>query len=356
MGPRSILIVGNYGAGNLGDDAILGGIVTELKSLAYGGRILVTHGGFKSSPEIYKGLEKVPFIPFGLRSRFRKSKKEAYQAIKEADLVILGGGGLFMDTESVWAPFIWAAQARACLKLKKPYLCYGQSVGPLQRWWSRQLTKKVFRKAQAIHVRDTASAKLLESWGLKAAVGTDPAFAWLLAHKRKFPKKPALLLSLREWPGFSEKEWEPFLKEVRVFAKRRKLKPILLSMDARDEGELQKLKATGMELFEAPSAHMAFEGFEKAALAVTMRLHASIFALAAGTPCVALSYSPKVKFLFEQLNVKGPFRLLGEKALNGEELRTSLKALDLSASLTVNLEPPLQENLAFLNQALLDFS
>lgn len=346
MAPRSILIVGNYGAGNLGDDAILGGIVTELHNLGYKGEIQVTHGGVQSSSEIYKGLKKVPFIPVGLRSRFKKSRREAWAAVKRADCIILGGGGLFMDEESWKAPIIWAAQAKACWKLEKPYLCFGQSIGPLKHFWSRRLTKQVFKRAKAVHVRDEDSAKLLKGWGIEASVGTDPAFSWLLQEKRKIPRKPVLLVSLRSWPGFSD--FSPLVKEIQVFAKRKNLKPILLSTDLREK----KLESP-WEWYQPNSALAAFEAIAKAEIAVTMRLHAGIFALASGTPLIALSYSKKVQNLFTKLDIKGSFALL--KALNPVDLREELKNLD-KKPVTCNLEKPLVENQAFLAHHLADIS
>jgi dipeptide/tripeptide permease len=63
----------------------------------------------------------VPFVPFGIRSRLRGGGA-ARKAIAEADLVILGGGGLFTDAENWKAPFLWATQAKACRKLKKKYI------------------------------------------------------------------------------------------------------------------------------------------------------------------------------------------------------------------------------------------
>lgn len=352
MGPRSLLIVGNYGAGNLGDDAILAGIITELKNIGYRGEIQVTHGGVASSPEVYKGLKKVPFIPSGLRSRFKKESKLAWQAFKRADLVILGGGGLFMDQESWKAPLIWAAQAKACWKLNKPYICFGQSVGPLKHWWTRHATKKVFKRAQAIHVRDQMSADLLSEWGLEAAVGTDPAFSWLLEEKRSIPKQPVLLLSLREWPGFGFNQWKPLLKEIQVFAKRKKLKPLLLSMDLREN--LETFLETGLEFYQPRTAREAFEAFEKSQMAVTMRLHAGIFALAAGTSLIALSYSQKVEALFEKLKIQGGFHLMAGDQLEASNLRENIKKL--SEPIRCNLEAPLIENQAFLAHHLENFS
>lgn len=337
MRTNSILIVGNYGAGNLGDDAILGGIVTELRSIGYSGEIQVTHGGRSTSSEIYKGLKKVPFVPVGLRSRFKKTRKVALQAIKNADLVILGGGGLFTDEESWKAPLIWAAQAKACRRLNKPYICFGQSVGPLKHWWSRRLAKTVFKNAQAVHVRDEISADLLKKWQIKPTVGTDPAFSWLAQVKRSIPKKPVLLVSLRKWPGFNESEWKPIVKEVQVFAKKRKLNPILISMQ---QGE--DLKAAGLELYEPNSALAAFEAFEKAELAVTMRLHAGIFAVAAGTQLLALSYSQKVKSLLDAHCV-----VLSD--FEPDEIRDALKTLSKK---TLNVEAKLIKNQSFLKENL----
>lgn len=337
MAPRSLLIIGNYGAGNLGDDAILGGIVQECRSLGFGGEIMVTHGGKSTSPEIYKGLKKVPFVPAGLRSRWTGKRKEAFDAISRADLVILGGGGLFTDTESWKAPYIWFKQAQALQKMKKPYLCYGQSIGPLTHWWSRHWAKKCFRHALGVHVRDEASAKLLKEWGIPCSVGTDPALSWLFAEKRTLPKKPILLLSLRSWPGFLESAWKPILKEVQVYSKRKGLKPILLSMQAGEE-----LKAPGFELYQPNGARAALEAFEKAEAAVTMRLHAGIFSLAAGTPFFALAYSEKVKSFFK------PYVTTLE-LFTEDSVRQALKNLK---KCPVNLEKELLKNQAFLEKYL----
>ena len=347
MEARSILIIGNYGAGNLGDDAILGGILCDLKAVGFTGHIRVMHGGFKSSRDIYKGLELVPFVPSGLRSRFNTLRSKTFKAIQNSDLIIFGGGGLFTDSESRRAPYICAVQAKALRRLKKPYICYGQSLGPLKTFLGRYWAKKTFKHAKAIHVRDQASAELLAGWGLKAAAGTDPAFSWLLMQRRPVPRKPVLMVSLRLWPTFEEKTWEPLIKEINVFAKRKKLKPILMAMDLRNLKEIQALKNTRMELFEPQSALEAFEGFEKSTLAVTMRLHACIFALAGQTPFIGLSYSQKVSALLQKLKPESGVKILTE--ISGVSLREALKELPIKPSLS-DLESPIIQNQAFLAQ------
>lgn len=369
MGPRNILIVGNYGAGNLGDDAILGGIVEELRLGGFKGSISVMHGGvttgpaaISSSPEIYRGLKKVPFYPAGFRSFFkREQKKAALRAIEEADLVILGGGGLFTDAESAKAPFIWAAQARAIRKVGKPYIIFGQSVGPLHHWWARALAKKTFLSAKAVHVRDASSAEFLSKWGIQAKVGTDPAFLWLLMKKRPVPKKPVVLVNFRTWPGYSSKQWAEWLKEIIIFCKKRRWKPILLLMETVEmeaaktkSSESQNLvwKQMGLEIFEPLSALQAFEGIQKASLLIGMRLHANLFALAGGTPHVVLSYSSKVADLYQSLNLKNGPPILEASTLSGTKLREALKHVHSQTVDNkvpqVNFEELLTQNQEFL--------
>jgi polysaccharide pyruvyl transferase CsaB len=346
MGPRSILIIGNYGAGNLGDDAILSGILTDLKAIGYRGKIAVTHGGDESSHDLYKGLQKVTFVPAGIRSRFSLRRKEAFEAIRHADLVILGGGGLFVDTESKKAPWIWAAQAHACRHLRTRYICYGQSVGPLKTWAGRFLAKWTFRHAKAIHVRDESSQKLLKSWGIESTCGSDAALSWLQQERKKVEKQPVILVALRFWPGIDTATWNQLLKPIQEFAKKKKWKPILISMDARNEEERCALRGTGLEVFEPTSATMAFEAFQKSQLAITMRLHAGLFALAAGLPILALSYSTKVAALFESLHANGSVEVLEPTKWTPKTLQKHLEKLKTPSRF--DAETPVMRNQAFL--------
>ena len=130
MPSNKLLIIGNYGAGNLGDDAILAGILTDLKELDFKGSLAITHGGVRTSLDLYRSLTKLPFAPVGLRSRLRLSKT-IEKAWAPYTVAILGGGGLFTDAESWRAPYNWYRQAKLLRKLNITYLIFWKSVGPL---------------------------------------------------------------------------------------------------------------------------------------------------------------------------------------------------------------------------------
>jgi|GEM_PF-1725812 len=348
MGPKRILIVGNYGAGNLGDDAILGGILNDLKAVGYDGEIMVTHGSIATSSKIYQKVKRVPFVPTGLRSRFKRKKvKAAKAAIAKADLVILGGGGLFVDQESWKAPYIWSEQARWCRNLGTPYICYGQSIGPLKRWISRKWAKATFKNAQAIHVRDEASLQLLHEWDLlHATQGTDPAFSFLSQLKTKKKKNNRLLISIREWGTLTHKHWDEILLPIQEFAQKHELHPVILSMDPGNPNEQLQLKNIGFKLFVPSSVEQAFEEIAQSKMMVSMRLHANIFGLVAGSSLVTLSYSQKVKSLFSSLEVSKA-QVLEEKDWNETALTEALE-LALITKPKFNLEKGISLNQAFL--------
>jgi polysaccharide pyruvyl transferase CsaB len=352
MPVKKILIIGNYGAGNLGDDSILGGILTDLKNIGYTGAIAVTHGGTNTSPEIYSGLKKVPFAPSGIRSSLSAQKKLAYKAIKDADLVILGGGGLFVDTESKRAPLIWAAQAKACRKFNTPYVCYGQSVGPLNSPLSRYLAKLTFQKAQAVHLRDGNSAKYLTKIGVNQhVVGTDPALSWLREQNTQ-KKKKIISVSLREWGSFTVDKWEPILKTIKKFATKKRLKTVLLAMDLSNQRELDAFSKQGWTVVAEPSALSTYQAFSESEMAVCMRLHANIFAICAGVPLLTLSYSSKVESFLSHLETKTEVKVLKINKFSTKKLQSELENTKKSKAISFNLEHSLMQNQEFLSEAL----
>lgn len=351
MPPRNIVIIGNYGAGNLGDDAIFAGIVQDIKSFDSKTRVSVLHGGFESSESIYKNTDKLPFFPLGIKGK--QKTLITRKKIKESDLVILGGGGLFVDTETIKAPLIWFRQAWAAHRLKVPYVCYAQSVGPLKSRLSRALSKWVFENALAIHVRDEDSALFLKKMGIKKKIhiGTDAAFSYLV-HESTVKKEDLLLISLRKWNKETEESWDLIVDAARDFAQKKSLRVGFLAMDLRNKIEIEELKEYG-EVFEPASAKEAFKLISSAKFLISMRLHAGIFALVAKTSLVALSYSQKVESLYKSLKTNRGVKMLKLKDLSERDIKKALEEID-SKSPGFDIESPIMKNQDFLSRVLSD--
>lgn len=344
MQPNNILIIGNYGAGNLGDDAIFAGIISDLHNIGYKGEISLLHSGFPSSKDIYSDFATDVLVPSGLRSRFKKN--DTFDLIKKADLVILGGGGLFVDTESIKAPLIWYTQAMACVKLGIPYICYSQSVGPLHSFISRFLTRRVFNNAQAIHVRDNESLNLLRRLGVnkEITVSTDSALSWS-ANQKKSEKKDIFLLSLRKWEKKTDNSWKKIIYECEDYSKANGLTLKLIPMDLRDETELKMLRSTGLEVLSPKSVTDVVRIISESKILCSMRLHASILALGLGTPVLSISYSTKVKSFIETLGIKSGAKVLDLNEL--DQIKDSLSEI-FGKVPSFDLETPTRKNQEFL--------
>ncbi len=90
-------ICGNYGAGNLGDEMILSGLISFLKETYNEIEITVLSGDPKKTAT--KDIHSVEKFPAGIKSllKFPFSKSKTKEEFSSSDYFILGGGGLFVN-------------------------------------------------------------------------------------------------------------------------------------------------------------------------------------------------------------------------------------------------------------------
>jgi hypothetical protein len=166
---RKVLISGYYGFRNLGDEAILSCMIQDLR---------------KAGEEI--NITVVSSDPFDTEKRHGVCAVPADDnellagAVRESDLFILGGGGLFQDYDEMKVSRFFdhhrygastVSYARPALMAKmynKPVIYYAQGVGPLFSKESVVFARWAFDLADWISVRDKYSYFLLTE-----LVGTD---------------------------------------------------------------------------------------------------------------------------------------------------------------------------------------
>ena len=83
---NKIFITGYYGFGNTGDEAILVSMLGHLRELRQDLQITVTSAMPENTETIY-----------GVKSILWSDALAMLEAIRQADLVIIGGGGIFHD-------------------------------------------------------------------------------------------------------------------------------------------------------------------------------------------------------------------------------------------------------------------
>jgi len=145
------LLVGNYGVGNLGDEAL-----KEYFLKRFGG---IDWKVVSARPK----KEEIPRFPLGVRSFF-KPWWRTVKELKKSDGIVFGGGSLFTDIESRMACILWWCHAFVAWVFKKPIYLAFQGIGPFKTCIGEKLTRWVVNRAEYISVRDYRSFVRIEHW------------------------------------------------------------------------------------------------------------------------------------------------------------------------------------------------
>lgn len=370
-----LVVAGNYGFGNLGDEGILVAMLDRLRAALPEPRFTVVSGDPEKTAALH-GVEAASLTdPTGVAA-----------AVAAADLVLIGGGGLFQDywgfdpeavlSREQWGIGCYASPAVWAALLGKRALLYAVGVGPLFSEHSRRFVRAVAGSTVGVTVRDEPSRAELLACGVESgriAVSADPAFLLqpapadrlqpLLTSLGREAGVPFYGVALRYWdrgvlPSFAERQIAEALDR---FLDRRPGRIGFLPFHSDEEYPYST------DLAVANRVHQAMRNGERARvlaspvtpaelagllgacdLVVGMRLHSLIFSSLGGVPCVALPYDAKVRSHAERLGVgdlaldvadvdagelcKRMETLLNERESRGETVRTAAASLALEAA------------------------
>jgi polysaccharide pyruvyl transferase CsaB len=310
-----VLLLGYYGYGNSGDEAVL---LTIAQSLAKEGH---SPGVLTSSKEATERL----LSPTPVRTFSRMSLGGVLQGILWSDLLVLGGGSLLQDVTGPMSLRYYIAIIQLAKLFGKPYVFFAQGLGPFIRKGSRQKVGRVAKGAKLLSVRDPKSKEFLEELGLDSVLVADPV--WSLAPEivESQIEAPYLLFALRPWQG-REGELVEALKYVRS---RTELPFVFLAMHPEFDLPLARHLAAevGGQVAQSGELPELLGYFAGARAVCAMRLHALIFGALLGKKLVAISYDPKVDILVEELGIRG-LALEGELGRRLEEALSGAIAPD----------------------------
>jgi polysaccharide pyruvyl transferase CsaB len=308
---RSLVFVsGYYGFDNLGDEAILEELCSELKQLVRPDEIMV----LSANPETTASR-------YGVRSMQRKSLAELWTALPQARVFVSGGGGLFQNTKTLGSIIFYGLQILMARAHGARVIIWAQGIGPLRGNLAQNLCRQILSQAHEISVRDDASLALLESWHLAASRTADPV--WSLAEGRlpesvekqlseagAFKEKSMCVgLSLRPSPQLGS---EHLLQLAAGLSQTLAKDDRLLLLPMQDDQDLPVLKAfltfwqkNGRSADILDTSALALPSqwlsvFARLKLLVGMRLHAIIMTLKSGRPVAGIAYDPKVTQLLTE--------------------------------------------------------
>lgn len=267
------LLIGNYGVGNLGDEALREYFLRTFPEIKW---TVVS-----SSPS---RPYEVPRLPCGIRSMFRPWWR-TIGAIAASNAVVFGGGSLFTDSESAFACLLWWWHAFVVRLFHTPIFLTFQGVGPLCTAGSITLTRWVFRRAAYISVRDEASLKQLQKWnlGVLPILTFDPVFS-LFASRKRQPDGQRMLVVIPR--GNSTEEFMIAVSGKLAFGW--DVVRILLMKPGAEEhriaGQIQSMTNAPAQIVETVSVDQLLDEVATAQEVVAQRYHGALAALAMGVP------------------------------------------------------------------------
>ena len=355
-------ISGSYGGMNLGDEAILDGILSQLRS-SLSAEITVFSQKPKDTLSRHKVERAVPCRDM--------TRKEVAREIERLDLFVLGGGGILYDRDV----HRYLREVNIAHELKVPVFIYAVSAGPLTLTATRNAVRDALNLAAVITVRDRQGYRLLEDVGVDREIHltADPA---LLIDPEEIPRtllraegvefeRPLVGFSVRE-PGPAAPDIDPqhyyalLANTADFIVDRLDADVVFVPMERTDvqhsHGVVAQMhRSERAEVLRRKyTAHQTLGLMDTFEFAVGMRLHFLIFAALRGTPFVALPYASKVMGLVEDLEMDIP--PLGDIG-TGQLIAMIDRSWDTRDEIRHKIKcclPPLQVRARKTNQLLVD--
>jgi polysaccharide pyruvyl transferase CsaB len=325
-----ICIIGAYGCGNVGDEAILEGMLTKLYQTYPNANIKV----FALNEQYIQNLFFVDTVSQvltrGLSWRVIKdfNFKGMLRAIYKSDMVMIGGGSLIHERTKYNLLYFYSLALWA--KATGSKICFvGLSVSKIKSQLGKFLAKRLLSLGEYITVRDEVSfsnVKALNpptqyclSWDL-AFLNPESSLTKLYDHYLEFPKG-YIAINICAWFR-SEEYWHPnpqlqMQRKVKVaqlidqlIHKYNKKIVLLNTVTPTDSAVCYEIlkyiknKNFVSVIDQELTPYTMKKVIALADILIGMRLHSLIFSTIVGTPFVAFNYDDKVKSFVERLGIQ----------------------------------------------------
>jgi polysaccharide pyruvyl transferase WcaK-like protein len=179
---QSVLLIGAYGGEHIGDIAILGGVLF---------RIHRRYGTTRAILVSQRADHTRHLVPM-LETPVSVSVAEYDQAtianhLAQVDGVVFAGGPLMDLPKQLTKHLYTVSLAR---RMQKPFVAEGIGAGPFARKPSEWVARRLLRMAERVSVRTTDDAKKPLVRGLLAERGQDPAFDYLATRPETLTRIP----------------------------------------------------------------------------------------------------------------------------------------------------------------------
>ena len=322
------LLMGYYGAGNLGDEMMLFTIRNWLRCQDIEATVLTERPGRTTAESCITAVQNVPLLGewAWFDSWFRGRALSVAQAIRKHDFFIAGGGDLIRDDRG-WRPFLFVIEKLILAHwLGKPIFLVNVGIGRPTTAYGRILLRYVLRRAHRIIVRDERSQQVCNDLGAEAHATYAPDIVETLPRILGNRTKPHKMIASRKFILVSLRSHSNAFGQYDLTASRiqmlaealertaigRGLEIVFLPFqknECEDDNVIHHKIASAIRgaptrvlewMNDFPQIVDLFSGAE---FVLAMRLHAAVLGVAVGRPVVVMPYDHKVWEFVRQRNV-----------------------------------------------------
>ncbi len=293
------LLCGYYGYKNMGDEALLSAIASNLEAKCPGCCIAVLTRSAKDAglPERYHAFDR--FNIFSVMRVISKSK-----------VLIFGGGNLIQDVTSTKSLFYYLSLLYWANRCGVYTMLYANGIGPLVHRKNHSITAKILNSVDVITLRESRSAALLKTMNVTEPyieITADEVFTLpesKLEISDKFPKN-YFVISIRSWDTLDEHYVEKFSTFAEYVKRTYSYTPVVLSFNDEEDAQVCKKLADSLKTycFTNMDTDQARAILANAKFTVGMRLHSLVFSTLEGVPAIGISYDSKVISFLEYIGV-----------------------------------------------------
>ncbi len=282
-----VLLSGFFGFGNTGDEAIHLVLRTQIEQ---------------------KGIDVMSLVkePKNPNEFARYNFSEVAKAIKLADIVISGGGGLIQDVTSSRSLYYYLSILWYAKKLHKKTAVFAQGIGPVKKRENLFAIKRILKNVDLITVRDKYSFDLIANNSHLNNVHITADLAFLFDEEKEIdlPYKKYVIFAPSKSKNMPQTNM--LVKIAHIIEKECSIPVVLFPLFP--SFDLDVVKAISDETnFPIINPDVLAERtylIKHSSFLVGSRYHSILFAGLKGVPFISLSYDPKVINLSEEFGAR----------------------------------------------------
>lgn len=332
-----IFLVGWFGSGNLGDEAILRAELLYFRTHVPGVQFSI----LSFQPERTRRLtadipEAQKIVKMGTkRSVLTSQFGQLVKTVREVDVVVIGGGGLFQDIYNYYPIPFFSLMTWLAYHYHKQVVWYCLGIGPIRTWFGKTLTRWAATLADVISVRDAESKIWLECASVSKPVclAADPVLLLPVVSNARVAnilktcaiddERPTIIVCVHELLKWDQQQ-ETFAAALDRVVQKHQANLVFLPFGlyrnrwfGSHSGDTVDLSASKhVRAYMHEPSHLVTEELTpqemltvigNAAVVISMRFHGLVMALRMGVPVMALTFRQemKLRFLMARLGLNG---------------------------------------------------